>query len=133
MSRPKNRPLANIDWKVVDKMLEAHCTGTEVASKLGIHEDTLYTRVAKVFGMTFSAYSQQKKANGKSNLKFSQYKNALEGNTSIQIWLGKNWLGQKDEPKVEKDFDGNLAILLEMLQKIQKPEDFKNNDSSKKT
>lgn len=123
-----SRPEKQIDWKKVDAMLEAHCNGTEIAAQFGMHPDTFYKRVEKEYNMGFSEYFQQKKATGKSNLKFAQYKKALGGNTSIQIWLGKNWLGQREEPKEEKEFDGKLSVLLDKLLKIENPEDFKNKE-----
>lgn len=128
MSRPK----LQIDWKKVDHMLEAHCTGTQVAAHLGIYCETLYERVKKEYGCGFSEYSRQKKEKGNSSIKVTQYQQALKGDKGMLIWLGKNWLGQKDEPREEKQFDGQLSVLLDKLQKIQRPEEFKKNDAPKK-
>ena len=116
---------------MVDKLLQAHCPGTEIAASFDMHPNTFYRKVEEEFKVSFSEYSAQKKNKGKNNLRLAQFKTALGGNTSIQIWLGKNWLAQRDEPKEDKEFDGQLAHLLEMLQKIQKPEDFKKDDTPK--
>ena len=126
-----SRPNKSIDWSMVDKLLQAHCLGTEIAANFDMHPETFYDRVKKEFGIGFTEYSTQKKNKGKNNLRLAQFKTALGGNTSMQIWLGKNWLAQRDEPKEDKEFDGQLAHLLEMLQKIQKPEDFKKSDAPK--
>ena len=37
-------------------------------------------------------------AAGKMRLRKAQYRKALEGNPVMLIWLGKNVLGQKDDP-----------------------------------
>jgi hypothetical protein len=125
-----SRPEKSLDWSMVDKLLQAHCPGTEIAASFDMHPNTFYRKVEEEFNVSFSEYSSQKKNKGKNNLRLAQLKNALEGNTSMQVWLGKNWLAQKDEPREEKEFDGQLSVLLEMLKKIQKPEDFKENEPS---
>ena len=124
-----SRPEKPIDWSMVDKLLQAHCIGTEIAASFDMHPQTFYDRIKKEFGTGFTEYCAQKKKKGKNNLRLAQFKNAIGGNTTIQIWLGKNWLGQKDEPREDKEFDGQLAVLLEMLQKIQKPEEFKEKEN----
>ena len=118
-----SRPLKEIDWSMVDKLLQAHTPGTEIAASFDMHPDTFYRRVEKEQGVGFSEYCAQKRKKGCNNLRIAQFKNAREGNTSMQIWLGKNWLGQKDEPKEEKEFDGSLAKLLELLKTIVNPAD----------
>ena len=128
-----SRPEKTIDWKLVDKLLQAHCPGTEIAASFDLHPNTFYDRVEKEFGCGFTEYSQQKKKKGKNNLRLAQLKNALEGNTSMQIWLGKNWLAQKDEPREDKEFDGNLSNLLQLLQQIKNPEEFKSSEPPKET
>lgn len=96
------RPEAIIDWKKVDFLLEAGSTGTEVAAHLGIHYNTFYNRVKEKYKCDFSEYMQEKRAKGDSLLRSAQFKNAMEGNTSMQIWLGKQRLGQR-EPKNEEE------------------------------
>lgn len=118
-----SRPRKEIDWSMVDKLLQAHTPGTEIAASFDMHPETFYDRVKKEFRTGFTEYCAQKRSKGKNNLRLSQLKKALEGNTSMQIWLGKNWLGQKDEPKEEKEFDGSLAKLLELLKTIVNPAD----------
>lgn len=125
------RKKQEIDWKKVDLMLEAHCLGTEVANHLGIHPDTLYNRVKEEFKVDFSAYSRQKKEKGKSHVKVKQYQEARIGNKQMLIWLGKNWLGQKDEPKKDQEFDGSLAQLLQLLKSLKSYKEFEKKDKEK--
>lgn len=117
---PSGRKKIDIDWSKVDLMLEAHCTGTEVANHLGIHYQTLYDRVKEKFKVDFSVYSRQKKEKGKSHLRVKQYQEARIGNKQMLIWLGKNWLGQKDEPIENKEFDGALSQFLDILKAKKK-------------
>lgn len=87
---------SEIDWDVVGKMLEAQCSGVGIAAAIGIHENTLYDRCRSDNGVEFMAYSQEKKAKGKELLRAKQFSIAMEGNVTMQIWLGKQYLEQKD-------------------------------------
>ena len=91
------RKKIEIDWNVVDEKLSHFCNGTEVAAFLGMHEDTLYKRIEEKYKMGFSAYRAQKRAKGEMILRELQLKSAKEGNTSMLIWLGKQYLGQTDK------------------------------------
>ena len=107
-----------IDWSKVDEQLEAGATGTEIAAQLGIHEDTLYRHVQRDKGVAFAAYRAQKRAKGDSALRLAQHKCALEGNTTMLIWLGKQRLEQSNDPKSSDSFNGNLAQLLEYIKTL---------------
>lgn len=95
------RPKAEIDWEKVDRFLNAQCDGVGIAEILGIHPNTLYEACKEVHKMNFSEYSAIKKAEGVELLKAKQYQTAMEGNVTMQVWLGKQYAGQKD--KVEND------------------------------
>jgi transposase-like protein len=97
MKGKDGRTKAKIKWREVDTWLQAQANGTEIASHLGIHPNTLYRRCEEEHGMSFSEYSQQKKSSGKMMLKIMQFEKAQEGNVPMQIWLGKNYLEQKDK------------------------------------
>lgn len=120
------RPLISIDWKKVDQLLISGCRGTEVASFLGIHKDTLYDRCVKEKNMSFSDYSAQKRQKGDSLLKHKQFQIGMEGNTTMLVWLGKQRLKQKENPQTADDFNGSLAELLDLLKKKEIKNDGKN-------
>ena len=63
--------------------------------------------------MSLQEYSSLKKASGDANLKVKQMQLALsgKGNLGMLIWLGKNRLGQKENPYQTKEFDGKLAEI----------------------
>lgn len=95
------RPLTDIDWQQVDKMCEIHCTGEEQASILGVDYDTLNAACKRDKGIGFSDYFKQKSSGGKMSLRRRQFTSAMDGNTTMLVWLGKNWLGQSDMPEPE--------------------------------
>lgn len=87
-----------IDWELVDKLLMAGCSGTEIAPHFNIHEDTLYNRTSERYGMHYSAYSAKMYEKGNSCLRNVQYDKALAGDNTMMVWLGKNRLKQRDTP-----------------------------------
>ncbi len=95
------RPKADIDWAVVGKLLEAGCAGTDIASQFGISVATLRVRCKQDNNLSFSAFCQQKRQSGDNLLRAAQYKTAMEGNTTMLIWLGKQRLGQSDKAQTE--------------------------------
>lgn len=95
------RPPAEIDFAIVDDMLEAGCNGVEVAARLGMHPDSLYRRVQEELGIGFAAYRQQKVASGDQKLRERLYREALSGDKSALIFLSKTRLGMKEGIEVE--------------------------------
>ena len=91
-----------IDWKQVENLLMAGCSGAEIAASLGMHPETLYDRVVKEFKISFTDYSYKYKQKGDSLLKAKQFESAIKDkNIPMQIWLGKQRLGQKDKTDLE--------------------------------
>ena len=104
------RTPAVIDWDTVGKLLEAGCSGESIATQFGVHRTTLYNRCKADLGLTFSTLSQQKKMLGDNLLRAKQYQTAMSGNVTMQIWLGKQRLGQTD--KLEHQGQGGGPVLL---------------------
>lgn len=125
------RPEKPIDWNVVDKMIEAQCSGKEIAGYFNICDETFYERFKKEHDVYFSSYLGTKSQCGKGLLKLAQYNKALNasaaGNTQMLIWLGKNILGQKEHhetlvapnDKALNDIIEELKRLNELKPKIE--------------
>ena len=93
----RGRPKAVINWKMVDEYLRSQCDGAHIANILGIHPNTLYLACEEKFNINFSEYSQQKKGEGKELLRARQFKAAMEGDKTMLVWLGKQYLGQREK------------------------------------
>ena len=94
-AKPKGRPKKEIDVKVLRSLLEIQCTITECAYVLGVSTDTLQRNYKDVIN--------QGKTMGKVTLRRAQWRNAIEkNNVTMQIWLGKQCLGQSDSPLDEE-------------------------------
>jgi methylphosphotriester-DNA--protein-cysteine methyltransferase len=99
-AKPKNlggRPVKDIDFKLLDVLCAAQCTAEEIATYLGVSEDTLGRRIKEKFDIGFAEYFSKKRAAGFASLRSSQFKLA-KTNATMSIWLGKQYLGQKDRP-----------------------------------
>lgn len=105
--------IISIDWDQVDKMCAIHCTGEEQAAILGIDYDTLNRRCKKEKKRSFADYFAEKRSSGRMSLRRKQYTVAMDGNPTMLIWLGKNWLGQSDQR--EPDAGGSLEEALRDL------------------
>lgn len=94
---PAGRPRIEVNWEDVDKLCAIQCTEEEIAQFLRISVDTLALRCQEDHGMNFPEYFAQKRGVGKVSLRRSQWKLAQEGNPTMNIWLGKQYLGQSDK------------------------------------
>jgi len=95
------RPKADIDWNKVDKYLQAQCDGVGIAGILGIHPNTFYLACEEKFKISFSEYSAQKRGEGRELLRAKQFQSAMEGDKTMLVWLGKQYLNQRE--KVDSD------------------------------
>lgn len=87
-----------IDEMQFDELCRIQCTSEEIQAVLGIKADTL-NKWAKSKGYkTLSDAIQKKSQAGKMSLRRVQFTKAVEGNTALLIWLGKNHLNQTDKP-----------------------------------
>ena len=92
---PGGRPKKTIDYESVEKLAGMMCTQEEIASFLGISVRTLQ-RDAE-----FCRIYNKAMDNGRSALRRMQWKSAQSGNTRMQIWLGKQYLGQRDKQDID--------------------------------
>ena len=104
------RKKAIIDWHKVDKHLEAGCNGVEIAAVLGVNPETLYRACKRDQKVDFVVYSQEKRSSGDSLLRMAQFKQAMSGDKTMLIWLGKNRLKQSDKSEVSSTVNMTSTI-----------------------
>lgn len=108
-----NQATIQIDWLKVGYWLEAGCSGVEIAESLGIHENTLYGRCKQDLDMDFVAFKAKNKAKGMKSLKLAQYESAvIDKDRGMQIWLGKQWLGQSDKTQNTIDLPQLKQVII---------------------
>ena len=86
MARPKKH---NIDTKQLQNLARLGCTNTEIADFFGCSENTI---------RRYGEYLTKGRAECKMRLRQMQWKSAENGNVTMQIFLGKQVLGQSDTP-----------------------------------
>jgi hypothetical protein len=80
--------VADVDREMVWKLATIGCTLREISFITGLNTETI-TR-------NFGDLIEVGKATGKRALRKKQFEKAMEGSDRMLIWLGKQWLGQKD-------------------------------------
>ena len=96
------RPAKDIDQKTFENCCAIQCTLWEICAVFDVDEATMEKWCKKTYGETFSKVFEKKRGIGKVSLRRSQWRLA-EKNTAMAIFLGKNYLGQKDT--IEADFN----------------------------
>ena len=105
------RPRIDIDWDEFDKLCAMQATLNEIAAWFKCSIDTIENRCWEEKEMRFSDYFAKKASIGKISLRRKQFQTAMSGNVSMLIWLGKNWLDQKDKQETEVTGDAIKIII----------------------
>ena len=109
------RPKKEINYKLAESLASIFCTEEEIASVLDISVRTLQR------DEEFCRVFKKGKEVAKSSLRRIQYKLA-ERNASMAIFLGKQYLGQKDVVENQVTSNGILDELKEALDNVKKSE-----------
>jgi len=111
--KSKYKPESVIDENVFNALCKVQCTQAEICDVLGVDDKTLTAWCKKKFGKGFKGVYEQKRATGKVSLRRMQWKSAEAGNPAMQIWLGKQYLGQRDKfPEEEDDTPFEPATIV---------------------
>lgn len=98
------RPRKEIEQGLFENLCRIQCTEVEMCSVFECSEDTLNRWCKKTYHATFAETYKKLSTSGKASLRRMQFKLA-EKNANMAIWLGKQYLSQRDEP-VQKADDG---------------------------
>ena len=96
-----------IDKRQFENLCGLQCTLLEICDFFDVEDDTLNSWCKKTYGTTFSEVFKLKRGKGQISLRRMQWKLA-EKNPTMAIFLGKQYLGQKD--KIEYTDDGMKSI-----------------------
>ena len=110
------RPKTNIDKSNFEKLCQMQCTLEEIAGFFDCCDDTINNWCKEVYDDNFSGVYKKKSMAGKISLRRNQFKIA-KNNASMAIFLGKQYLGQRDNIEVEHK---DLSKVEELLSKIDK-------------
>lgn len=86
----EGRPAIVIPYEQVRKLARLQCTQQEIADYLDISVDTLQRdeRAMELYRRGMN--------HGRMSVRRAQYRAMLQGNQTMLVWLGKQYLGQRD-------------------------------------
>lgn len=89
------RPKKELDAEMIGRLASIHCSVDEIALIMNCGRDTIYRNYMDVV--------EEGRAKGKMGLRRRQWEVANEGNPTLLIWLGKQWLNQSDAQKTDDE------------------------------
>lgn len=126
--KPVGRPLREFDQKTFEGLCSIWCTWAEMENILQCNRNTLDKWCQRTYGSSFEEVYNRFADTGKASLRRAQFQLSKK-NSSMGIWLGKQKLGQRDDPQEIEQFNGKLVSLLEKLQALDTQKD--SNDKNK--
>lgn len=99
-----------IDYELAEKLANMQCNLTEMAKCLGCTTKT-FNRNPKLREIYESGIEK-----GRVSLRRAQMKNALNGDSRMQIWLGKQYLGQSE--KLSDASEDKSIMKVEVFSKL---------------
>ena len=103
-NKPNKNSLLKISEIDVRKLAERFWTITEIAAFFNCSDKTISNR--------FSDIVAKGKESGKAKLRDLQPNSAMNGNVTMQIWLGKQYLKQTDKQETEISLPTEIIIEL---------------------
>ena len=115
--RPSKLPLINKEH--FEGMCKIQFSIVYICGIFNVNEQTLTKWCEHEYSMGFCDIYKKLSSTGKMSLRRQQFKSAENGNVTMQIWLGKQWLGQTD--KVESsNINIGTETALERIENIVK-------------
>jgi hypothetical protein len=116
--KPKGgRPPKPLDLEELKRIARTGATNIEMAARLGMSEDTLARRLQDP---EIRALVDEAQAEVKISLRAKQVQLALAGDRTMLVWLGKQWLGQKDRLDHAVEVSGGLTLAEIARQRLAK-------------
>ena len=104
------RPRKEIDQKQFENLCGLQCTLEEICGWFDVTDKPLDSWCKRTYNASFSEVFKQKRGNGKISLRRMQWRLA-EKNATMAIWLGKQYLDQRDIVEQNITSDGVKVII----------------------
>lgn len=117
----KKLPPKEIVLEEVLYWMDLGATAEEIAGACRVGVTTLDVRLREMTGMGFRELKERTCGTMKLELRRNQF-NLSKTNSALAIWLGKVWLGQKDNEALDQanaDTIKNFATILEQLKNLR--------------
>ena len=94
------RPPKEINYDIVEGLARIQCTNEEIAATIGFSISGFSKR--RKNDPELVAVLEKGRETGKMSLRRLQYKAAENGNNTMLVWLGKQYLGQSDKQELKQ-------------------------------
>lgn len=111
------RPKKQIDRLAFEKLCALQATELEIANFFDCSDETLNRWCKETYEKTFVDIYKTLSAGGKMSLRRAQFRLA-EKNAAMAIFLGKQYLGQRDSFPEEQQDSKALEALIKAVEKI---------------
>jgi hypothetical protein len=105
------RPQFEIDWTAVERYAVLQYTQEDIAKLIGVSLRRLTA------DKKFSPIYKKAHQFGKNSIRAKQYEVAMKGNTTMLIWLGKQYLGQTDQPDFNKERE-QIGVFINIVMNV---------------
>jgi hypothetical protein len=119
--KPNGRPKKIIDYQLVEDLSQIQCTQEEISQILDISSRTLQK------DEEFLRIYKKGIESGRMSLRRMQYKSAMNGNVTMQIWLGKQYLNQMEKMVVDNNAE-LIEAAADTLIKVRKVAEAEDDD-----
>ena len=119
------RPKKEINARQFESLCGLQCTKEEICLVLDVTDKTLESWCKRTYGgKGFSEVFRQKRGIGRVSLRRSQFELAQKGNVTMLIWLGRQYLGQSEEPRQEdlEKRNEDDALTLSLIEEARRLE-----------
>lgn len=106
------RPRIEIDKKAFENLCKIQCTQEEIAEYFDCSPDTIDRWCKREYKENFAEVFKKKRKKGYTSLRRMQWKSAEKGNITMQIFLGKQLLGQKENPSISATGEGKIELII---------------------
>lgn len=113
------RPKKLITKSTFEKLCELQCTQSEICAVLDVSDKTLNAWCKAEYNMSFSEVFRIKREKGKTSLRRAQWALAKK-DSRMAIFLGKQYLEQKDKPEAESAVESVLKNIETLAEAVMK-------------
>lgn len=132
MKHAGGRPRDEFDWNLVESLTILEASESFIAERLlikygePVNEKSIQAkikliqrRIKEKYNSSFVQFRKQKFEGQKIKLRTYQWRSAEQGNVTMQIWLGKQYLGQSDKVDTSEDTDMIMEFTKDETSKAQ--------------
>lgn len=98
------RPRKQVDTEKLKQLAAIGLTSAEMAAVLDVSIDTLERRYRK--------HMEKGRQMRNASVRRKQYEMAMNGNATMLVWLGKQFLGQKDKMEHSGEIDSKVSHVI---------------------